>query len=70
MKHIQFETYEIQFNMMKNIASKRYDEIKRLRQQVEDLKKEKEILANVVTSYLKDEIEKEHNDITNDYELI
>ena len=70
MKHIQFETYEIQFNMMKNIASKRYDEIKRLRQQVEDLKKEKEILANVVTSYLKDEIEKEHNDIIYDYELI
>lgn len=68
MKHIQFETYEIQFNMMKNIASKRYKEIKRLRQQVEDLKKEKEILANVVTSYLKDEIEKEHNNIKYDYE--
>ncbi len=70
MKNNLFETYEIQFNMMKNIALKRYKEIKKLRQQVEDLKKEKEILANVVTSYLKDEIEKEHNNIINDYTII
>lgn len=67
-----FNMYETQFKMMKNIASKRYIEIKKLRQEVADLKEEKRILNNLVTDFLKEDIERNNNDnkMFKSYELI
>lgn len=67
-----FDRYEIQFNMMKNIASKRYIEIKKLRQEVADLKEEKRILNNLVTDFLMEDIKKNNpdNKIFESYEII
>lgn len=67
-----FNMYETQFKMMKNIASKRYIEIKKLRQEVADLKEEKRILNNLVTDFLKEDIERNKNDnkMFKSYELI
>lgn len=64
-----FDKYQIQFDMLTNIASKRQGIILKLRQEVEDLKKEKEILANIVSSYLKEEIER-HEKEMKDYEIV
>ena len=67
-----FDRYETQFNMMKNIASKRYIEIKKLRQEVADLKEEKRILNNLVTDFLMEDINKNSpdNKMFKSYEII
>lgn len=67
-----FDRYEVQFNMMKNIASKRHIEIKKLRQEVADLKEEKRILKDLVTDFLMDDIRRNNPEtkMIKSYEII